>query len=109
MGETIGIREHLRGAMVPALCILISGYFAGHALFGATGLFAWGDYRAEQAELGQVAAALAVRKQSLERKVALLNPHHVDPDLADELVRGNLGVIREDEVVVPLPETHQNR
>jgi cell division protein FtsB len=33
----------------------------------------------------------------------LLDPRHVDPDLADELVRRNLDLVKPDEVVVPLP------
>jgi cell division protein FtsB len=94
----------VRGAVVPTTCILITGYFASHALLGNTGLFAWGDYKQQRAELQLQADQLAERKEALERRVALLDPRRVDPDLADELVRDNLGVVRADEVVVPLPK-----
>ena len=38
----------------------------------------------------------------LKNRVALLDPKHVDPDMADELVRKQLGVANPDEVIVPL-------
>jgi len=38
----------------------------------------------------------------LAHRAALLDPRRVDPDLADELVRRDLGVARPDELVVPL-------
>ena len=34
--------------------------------------------------------------------LALLDPKKADPDMADELVRRDLGLIRADEVIVPL-------
>jgi cell division protein FtsB len=104
MSERVGMFALVRGAMIPTTCILVTGYFASHALIGNTGLFAWGDYKQQRAELQLKADALAERKAGLERKVALLDPRRVDPDLADELVRDNLGVVRADEVVVPLPK-----
>jgi cell division protein FtsB len=104
MSERVGAFDLLRGATVPALCILVAGYFAWHALAGRTGIFALGDYKAEQVAMAAKADAVAERKAALERRVALLDPRRVDPDLADELVRGNLGVVRPDEVVVKLPK-----
>ncbi len=104
MTERAGIFDLLRGATVPALCILVAGYFATHALTGRTGVFALGDYKAQQIEMAAKADAVEARKLALERRVALLDPRRVDPDLADELVRGNLGVVRPDEVVVKLPK-----
>jgi cell division protein FtsB len=32
----------------------------------------------------------------------LLDPRKADPDMADELVRKDLGLVRPDEVIVPL-------
>jgi cell division protein FtsB len=40
----------------------------------------------------------------LQRRLVLLDPRHVDPDLADELVRRNLDLVKPDEVIVPLPQ-----
>ncbi len=106
MNERVGIIGLMRGAIVPSLCIALIGYFAFHALAGNTGLLSWGGYRQQKAELTAQQALLAERKANLEQKIALLNPHRVDPDLADELVRKDLGVVRADEVVVQLPKSN---
>ena len=104
MNERIGAIGMLRGALVPATCIALIAYFAFHAVAGNTGLMRWGGYKLDRATLEAQAATLAERKTNLESKIALLNPHRVDPDLADELVRKDLGVVRADEVVIQLPK-----
>ena len=91
---------------MPAASLAVIGYFAFHAVAGNTGLVAWQGYKVEHAALEQQARVVAAQRQALERQTALLDPRHVDPDLADELVRKNLGVVRPDEVVVDLPEAH---
>lgn len=60
------------------------------------------DIRRDKAEVMARHAALEKRKAELERDIALLDPRGVDPDYADELVRRHLGVVRPDEVIVPL-------
>lgn len=71
-------------------------------LFGSTGLFAWNDYnRALQTRQHEL-AELRVEQARLVNRQRLLNPHHVDPDLVDELVRSQLNLIHPDEVVIPL-------
>ena len=92
----------LRSALGPALSLLIIGNFAYYAIAGANGLLAWGGYRRERADLNEKLAALNTRKAVLAHRAALLDPRRVDPDLADELVRRDLGVARPDELVVPL-------
>lgn len=104
MSEPKAYLHLVRGALLPAACICVTGYFAYHALAGNTGLLAWGGYKAEKVALTREAEAVAARKAALERRVALLDPRRVDPDLADELVRGNLGLVRPDEVILPLPK-----
>ncbi len=106
MNERVGVISLMRGAVVPSLCIAAIGYFAFHALVGNTGLLSWSGYRQQKAELLVQSAQLKEHRANLEQKIALLNPHRVDPDLADELVRKDLGVVRADEVVVQLPKSH---
>ena len=72
------IFELIRRSAFPALALLIVGTFAGHAIAGPNGILAWGGYH----------RALKERK--------------ADPDMADELVRKDLGLVRPDEVIVPL-------
>ena len=47
-------------------------------------------------------AALEAERTHLRHKSALLDPRKADPDLAEEMVRKDLGMVRSDEVVVPL-------
>ena len=76
--------------------------FAGYVVLGSNGVLAWGDYSRQlhgaKLELKKTQQARA----ELRNRVDALNPRRVDPDLADELVRRQLGVIHHDEVIVPL-------
>ena len=92
----------IRRAMGPALALIVIGTFAGHAVAGPNGLLAWGGYhrdlQAKQAEL----AKLESTRAQLRHRSALLDPRKADPDMADELVRRDLGLVRADEVILPL-------
>ena len=92
----------IRRAMGPALAVVIIGTFAGHAVAGPNGLLAWGGYhrdlKARQTELAQ----LEGERARLRHRSALLDPRKADPDMADELVRRDLGLVRPDEVILPL-------
>ena len=74
----------------------------GLALVGPSGILAWGENASRLEDHGTRIAALQERKAELENRVALLDPHNVDPDYASELVRGNLNVAHPDEYVVEL-------
>jgi cell division protein FtsB len=93
----------IRSALAPALAVLVIGNFAGYAIAGPNGLLALGDYRHQlavrQAELKRVEA----QRAELLHRVALLDSRHVDPDMADELVRRDMGLARPDEVIIPTP------
>ena len=98
------LKNYLRRAALPALCILLIAYFVSHAITGPTGVIAWKDYKVQRAQLQQQAAASAEARAALDRQVKLLDPRRVDPDLADELVRKNLNVVKPDEVIVRLDD-----
>ena len=87
---------------MPALALIIVGTFAGHAIAGPNGILAWGGYhralKERQAELVQIQQERA----KLRHRSALLDPKKADPDMADELVRKDLGLVRPDEVIIPL-------
>jgi cell division protein FtsB len=92
----------IRRAAMPALALIVIGTFAGHAIAGPNGLFAWRGY-SQQLELRKTElASLEAERAELKHKSALLDPRRADPDLADEMVRKDLGLVRPDEVVVPL-------
>jgi cell division protein FtsB len=99
--KSIGL---IRRAMWPAVALLVVGTFAGHAIAGPNGLFAWRGY-SQQLEVRKTElAALQAERSQLRHRSALLDPRKADPDLADEMVRRDLGLVRADEVVVPLED-----
>ncbi len=92
----------IRRAMGPALALIIIGTFAGHAVAGPNGLLAWGGYNRDlEARTAQL-AELEAERARLRHRSALLDPRKADPDMADELVRRDLGLVRTDEVILPL-------
>ena len=92
----------IRRAAMPALALVVVGTFAGHAVAGPNGLLAWGGYHRDLQERRIELAQLEAERDRLRHRSALLNPKKADPDLADEMVRKDLGLIRPDEVILPL-------
>ena len=102
MGGPNRIFALIRRVAMPALAVIVVGTFAGHAIAGPNGILAWGSYhralQQRQAELGQ----LQQEREQLRHRSQLLDPRKADPDMADELVRKDLGLVRPDEVIIPL-------
>ena len=96
------IFELVRRAAFPALALIIVGTFAGHAIAGPNGILAWGGYHRALKERQTELAQLEQQKAVLKHRSDLLDPRKADPDMADELVRKDLGLVRPDEVIVPL-------
>jgi cell division protein FtsB len=92
----------MRRAAFPALALLVVGSFAGHAIAGPNGILAWGGYHRALEQRKVELAELQREKAQLKHRSALLDPRKADPDIADELVRKDLGLVRPDEVIVPL-------
>ena len=93
----------MKRAILPALGLLIIGNFAFYAVAGENGIMSWGDYRRTKAERADQLAALKVERDRLAHRARLLDPRSADPDLVDEMVRGQLGLVRPDEVIIELP------
>ena len=92
----------IRRTFWPAMALLIVGNFAGYAIAGPNGLLAWGGYHRDLEERKAELSRLEAEKAKLRHRSALLDPRKADPDIADELVRRDLGLVRPDEVIVPL-------
>ena len=75
---------------------------AGLALAGPYVLLSWGESMAALDQRQDRIAALRAERAELQNLVTQLDPDHVDPDLATELVRRNLNVAHEDEYVLEL-------
>ena len=92
----------IRRTAVPALALIVVGTFAGHAIAGPNGILAWGGYHRALQERQAELSRLEQQRAELKHRSQLLDPRHADPDLADELARSKLGLVRPDEVIVPL-------
>ena len=92
----------IRRSALPALALIVVGTFAGHAVAGPNGLLAWGGYHRALQERKVELAQLERERAQLRHRSALLDPRKADPDMADELVRKDLGLVRPDEVIIPL-------
>ena len=92
----------MRRAAMPALALIVVGNFAGYAVAGPNGLLAWGGYHRDLQERKAELAALQKEREQLRHRSALLDPRKADPDMADELVRKDLGLVRPDEVIISL-------
>lgn len=89
-----------RGRIVPVSCTLLMVYFGYHAIQGDRGLLSWIKFSDELAEARIVLEVTADERAGLERKVALLRPDGLDPDMLDERARYMLSLARADEVVI---------
>jgi cell division protein FtsB len=93
-------REQLR--QFAALAVLLA--LAGFAIAGPTGLLAWTENVAALEQRKAQISQLTEHRDALRNRVMLLDPQAADPDLASELVRENLGVMHEDELVITLDD-----
>ena len=91
----------LKGVLVPAVFLAVSGYFAWHAVHGERGLMArdkrQGDIAVARAALQQAEA----ERDAMERRVAGLRGDRLDRDQLEERARSLLNMVGRDEVVVP--------
>ena len=103
MAVKLTLQQMMMRSALPAVCMAVASYFAFHAVSGPTGYVAWRDYEVQRSKLQTAVQTSEEQQAALQRRLVLLDPRHVDPDLADELVRRNLDLVKPDEVIVPLP------
>ena len=93
------MRIHRFDITITLACFALLGYFAWHAWEGPRGY----PYRAEleitMRALETQYSSVHEDRMSREKKVALLQPAHVDPDMLDELARRRLEMARPNEIV----------
>jgi len=81
------------------MCLLV---LAGFSLAGPSGLLAWSENQHLLVDRRAQVVQLTKERDELRNRVALLDPRHMDPDLAGELLRSNLNVAHPDEMVMLL-------
>lgn len=100
MRRRMTVKRFAQGMIVPCLCVALISYFAWHAVYGEYGAFKLTrlDERVaiRTAELDTISAERA----KMERRVQLMQPGKVDPDMLDEQSRASLGYSRPDELTI---------
>ena len=104
MDAWFDIRRLVRQTLPPLLCVLVIAYFGYHAVQGERGVLAHARLAAELAEIEVVAARVKAARERLERRVALMHPDHIDPDMLDEQVRDVLGLAHPDDLIIYLDQ-----
>ena len=93
---------NLRAAAAPAAALIVVAFFGGYALLGPNGALAWGDYTRQLKDRRIQLQHVEKARGELANRVALLDGRHADRDLADELVRRDLGLVAPGERVIRL-------
>ncbi len=98
--RNVGSGERLKQAAALIALVLLAGF----AVAGPTGLLAWSENVSALDQRETQIADLTAKRDAMRNRVMLLDPEAADPDLASELVREQLGVMREDEIVITLDD-----
>lgn len=84
---------------VALACLLAMGAWV---LFGPSGLISWSENSRLLIERQKELQQLTAETNVIRNRVALLDPNHIDPDMASQLLRTNLNVVNPDEMVLLL-------
>ena len=93
-------KSRVRPLLVPATCLLLLGYFGYHAVEGDYGYHALQKLNARKIHLGDELAHLKNERRALDRRVALMRPESLDPDIIEERARLTLGVVHIGDIVI---------
>jgi len=93
----------LKGLALYVIAALLVGYFAFHAYHGNLGIVASRAFEQEAMQLDRERNALRAERDGWERRIVLLKPESLDPDLVDELARRDLFFAHPSDLVVLRP------
>lgn len=94
------IRRRFTKMIGPVISACLVGYFSYHIIQGNHGLRAYWRLGEELTQAQVKLASLKEDHNYLERRVSLLHPDSICPDLLDEQVRKNLGYVHPQELVI---------
>jgi cell division protein FtsB len=101
------LRRRARHVIVPLLGALLVAYFGYHAIEGDRGLLAYLKLTQELKKAEISRDLIQADRQVIERRVALLRPAGVDPDMLDERARVMLNLGRRDELTIMLQRSDE--
>ena len=94
------IRRRARFIIGPVLGVALVGYFAYHLVQGDRGMIAWMRLSQQVRDAQERLATVEGERQTLEHRVNLLRPEHIDGDMLDERARATLNLIGPNEIVI---------
>ena len=96
------LRQKARQIALPVVAACFVAYFLYHAVQGDRGIIAWVVLNQQISDAEAMLAAVSAERAALERRVELLRPESLDPDLLEERARIVLNFARPDELVILL-------
>jgi len=87
--------------VVPAISVAVIGYFGAYAIWGNRGILALEDTQAQLGIQQQQLSQIQDNRGRLEHRIALMEKDGADPDLVEELARGQLMDGAPNQVAVP--------
>lgn len=78
------------GLIIPAISAVVIGYFTYYTVWGSRGALELSTTDTRLAMRKEVLIDLRDQRQRLQHRISLLEPGSVDPDLVQELARGQL-------------------
>jgi cell division protein FtsB len=87
--------------MIVATSLL--GYFGWHGFYGPRSFEHRDALAAKAVEREAKLAAIREQRYALQRKVSLMRPQSIDPDMLDELARERLDYAKPGELIIRLP------
>ena len=106
MAKRGDFRKRARVAAMPAVCLGFALYLAYHTVEGDHGLVAWMRLEEQVRTLEHEVAAARQDRVKLERRVTMLRPDSLDPDLLEERARAVLNLGHPDDRIILSPGTN---
>ena len=94
------IRRRAQAMLGPLVVACVALYFGYYAVYGDRGMLAMVQLDARIAEAETLLQIEQDKRDQLNRRVALLRPSSVDPDMLEERARVLLNFARPDDVVI---------
>ena len=94
---SVKLKQQSRSQAIALGALLV---MSGIAIAGPSGIMAWSENLRLLDQRQKEFAQVQLQRNDLSNRVALLNPGNTDADLAGELLRRNLNVVHQDEMVM---------